>query len=297
MPDFLRQVPRAFNAPVLAQIAETGSSAVLAAILKELPHLQGNSLAAVYDDLYALLVESYRCEYVFKNQIAHELLLKRHTHAEARLLSELRVGTCKADTVIVNGTSSVYEIKTELDTLDRLPRQIAAYRDVFDRVCVVSSGAILHRLVTEIPHWVGILELKQDGGVEVVRQAASNLAHLKPGSIFCTLRQPEYLAALRAEFGHAPDVPNGIRWRVCRDLFATLPPERAHARMVEALRRRDWKTDNEVFVDGVPRALKHAALTSTLSPRKRVSLVDRLARPVAWRGSRSRAPGLVSPSN
>jgi len=294
MPDFVRQVPRAFNAPVLAQIAETGSSRTLSAILRHLPDLaRAGSLADAYQQLYALLMERYRCEYVFKNQIARELLLKRHPHAEARLLAELRVGTCKADTVIVNGTSTVYEVKTELDTLDRLPRQLSAYRDVFDRVCVVSSGALLHRLTSSVPGWVGIVELRSDGSIETVREPGSNLAHIKPGAVFCMLRQAEYLAALQAEFGEAPDVPNGIRWRVCRTLFEGLSPERAHARMLEALRRRDWRDDKAAFVSAAPDALKHAALTSTLPSKKRAALLDRLARPVALRRRRSEPTLLV----
>lgn len=287
MLDFVRQVPRAFNAPVLAQIAETGSSPTLSAILKNLPDVaRASSLADVYEQLYDLLVRRYRCEYVFKNQIAHELLLKRHAHAEARLLSELRVGSCKADTVIINGTSTVYEIKTELDTLDRLPRQISAYQDVFDRVCVVSSGPLLARLTAALPRWAGVLELRSDGSIEAVREPQSNMAHIKPAAVFCTLRQAEYLAALRAEFGEAPNVPNGIRWRVCRSLFETLPPERAHARMLEALHRRDWNAGKAAFVTEVPNSLKHAALTSTLRSKKRVALLDHLARPAASRRRR-----------
>jgi hypothetical protein len=288
MPDLIRQIPRVFKGPVLSQLAETGSSAALSAVLRKLPHLGGTgSLSDAYDDLYAILIDRYRCEYVFKNQLAHELLLKRHSHAEARLLSELRVGTCKADTVIVNGTSTVYEVKTELDTFDRLPKQISAYQDVFDHVCVVSSGAALRRVSGVTPKWVGILELREDGSIETVREPESNLGRIKPGAVFCTLRQPEYLAALRAEFGEAPDVPNGIRWRVCRKMFETLPPERAHARMVEALRRRDWKDDRATFVAGVPHSLKHAALVSTLSPAKRAALMDRLALPAGGRRRKS----------
>lgn len=45
------------------------------------------------------------------------MFLKKHKINKAVMLSEFRVGANKADCVILNGLSTCYEIKTELDNL------------------------------------------------------------------------------------------------------------------------------------------------------------------------------------
>ena len=57
---------------------------------------------------------------------------------KATLLTELNVGKSKADLVVINGTTTVYEIKTELDSTARLEGQLSDYIQVFDRVNVIT---------------------------------------------------------------------------------------------------------------------------------------------------------------
>ena len=42
---------------------------------------------------------------------------------------------------MINGKAVVYEIKTELDTFERLATQIDDYYKAFDHVCVVASDS------------------------------------------------------------------------------------------------------------------------------------------------------------
>lgn len=53
-------------------------------------------------------------------------------------MSEFWVDMSKADSVVLNGTSTVYEIKTEFDNLSRLPQQLTDYSKVFDHINVVT---------------------------------------------------------------------------------------------------------------------------------------------------------------
>ena len=116
---------------------------------------------------YDVLCEEYRSEYVFKNALAQRLLLERHTLDEAVLLTELRVGVAKADAVILNGTSTVYEIKTALDNLDRLPSQLESYTQVFDRVNVVTVDTMVESVMAIAPPRVGVMVLGTDLNLEV----------------------------------------------------------------------------------------------------------------------------------
>ena len=72
----------------------------------------------IYTNVYELLKKKYRCEYIYLNEIFLEQILKEHNEASA-VITEFYINSSKADLLIVNGTTTIYEIKTELDTLNR----------------------------------------------------------------------------------------------------------------------------------------------------------------------------------
>jgi hypothetical protein len=87
---------------------------------------------ALFDAAFQLLKrQGCRDEYVYKAALVQKILLGRHSLQTASMLNEFRVGGCKADLAILNGTATVYEVKSERDSLARLQRQIAAYTTVF----------------------------------------------------------------------------------------------------------------------------------------------------------------------
>jgi hypothetical protein len=80
-----------------------------------------------------------RNEYVYRAALTKKVLLGKHSLKTASMLTEVRAGECKADLVILNGTATVYEIKSERDTLARLVNQIANYKRVFATINVIAS--------------------------------------------------------------------------------------------------------------------------------------------------------------
>lgn len=97
------------------------------------PPSVNDSLRDWFDFFYSLLIKQYPCEYVYKNAIATELYLTgRHSLNESLLTSEFRSGKSRADVVIVNGTTTVYEVKSEFDSLKRLEGQLLDFKNIFD---------------------------------------------------------------------------------------------------------------------------------------------------------------------
>jgi hypothetical protein len=95
---------------------------------------------AILDAAFSLLRrEGYRHEYIYKADLTHKILLGKHSLHTASMINEFRVGDCKVDVAILNGTATVYEVKSERDSLARLERQIAAYATVFAKVYVIAS--------------------------------------------------------------------------------------------------------------------------------------------------------------
>jgi hypothetical protein len=85
----------------------------------------------------------------------------------SRLLEEfwIPVSHERADVVEVNGLLSGFEIKSARDRLARLPRQVAAFNAVFDRISLVCDGRHLPEAETVIPSWWGLVlvEGREDG--------------------------------------------------------------------------------------------------------------------------------------
>ena len=121
-----------FTPIVLKEIYNEKSSNKIVNVFQEfsMQHLlyENITLKELFEKAYKKLLKTYRNEYVFKNAIAKKILLGRHSINSSILFTEFRVETSKADVVIFNGTTHVYEIKTELDTTERLENQIANYK-------------------------------------------------------------------------------------------------------------------------------------------------------------------------
>lgn len=69
-------------------------------------------------------------------------------------------GANRADFAALNGVSHGYEIKSDKDTLERLPAQIDAYSAVFDQATLVSAPRHLESAVQMIPQWWGVIEVR-----------------------------------------------------------------------------------------------------------------------------------------
>jgi hypothetical protein len=85
-------------------------------------------------------------------------LKSAHDDAETFVVDELGLknGEIRADIAVLNGKLVGYEIKTENDTLTRLPSQVEAYSEVFDKAFIIVSPNHLDKAVDSIPDWWGI---------------------------------------------------------------------------------------------------------------------------------------------
>lgn len=89
----------------------------------------------------------------------HRKVLKEH-HGDTNtlVLNELglRHGACRVDIAVVNGYLHGYEIKSDADTLDRLPGQVTAYGAVLDRASLVVGEKYAEKAKALLPDWWGI---------------------------------------------------------------------------------------------------------------------------------------------
>jgi hypothetical protein len=67
-----------------------------------------------------------------------------------------------------------FELKSERDTLTRLPRQVGAYSRVLDRCSVVVAARHLPRAVAAVPEWWGVTVADQNDQLEAIRPSLPN---------------------------------------------------------------------------------------------------------------------------
>lgn len=71
----------------------------------------------------------------------------------------------RADIALINSHLTGFEIKTERDTLTRLPRQSDAYGRIFDRCTAVVAPKHAAAAIAMLPPWWGIVEVSVNGHV------------------------------------------------------------------------------------------------------------------------------------
>lgn len=104
-----------------------------------------------------LINKYYHNEITIKSNFINNKLLKSKNHIT---IFELNSGKSRLDLCKVNGTSIAFEIKTDLDSLYRLDKQLCDYMSLFEKVYVICSEKRCNSIEEIIPHECGIYSYK-----------------------------------------------------------------------------------------------------------------------------------------
>ena len=257
---------RLFSATVFREMAKSGRSKVFARLIGQSGLLDdgfsGHTVGEAFDTAFSHLRRSgKRDEYVYRAALTHNILLGKHSLKTASMLTEFRTGSCRADLVILNGTATVYEIKSDRDSLARLDNQIRHYQRVFAKVYVIAGAGHVDAVLAATPPEVGVLNLARWDRISTVRDALENMSSLNSETIFESLRTSEAREILVRLGGEPPNVPNTQMHRALRDCFSDLPPAFVHREMVSTLKRTRNLAAMNTLVDRLPASLQPAALS------------------------------------
>ena len=265
----LRELAARGRSPLFARLA--GDSGLTLARIEPRPARVRDLFDAAFD---VLRWRDHRDEYIYKTALMHRVLLGTHSLATAAMLTEFRVGPCKADVVILNGTSTVYEIKSERDNLDRLQNQMTSYLQVFARVNVITGQNHLASILSSVPNEVGVLVLTDRLRISTVREAHSNLDRISPSVVFNSLQRDEAQRILEGNGCSIPALPNTQISQALKALFVALPPRVVHAGFVEVLKRTRSPLPLRDVLQSIPTSLQAAAVSVPLSARNRSRLTQ-----------------------
>lgn len=283
-PKYFPALGRIFSPVVMDSIALKGHSGYLAEVFENSGLIEqidkSMELAQFFDWIYSFLLKNYKNEYIYKNAIANKILLGKHSLNTSHLLNEFRVGKCKADAVVLNGTSTVYEIKSEYDSFVRLENQVNAYLQVFDNINVITSELQAEKLANLLPEKIGIMILTSHNSIKTKRASESNVKNINLGLLFESLRKVEYTSVIKEYFGSIPEVPNTQIFRVCKELFCSIPIEEAHNLTIKILRKRRKTQVLMEFINNAPSSLSAYGLSKCSDKEKMQALISRFSFPI-----------------
>jgi hypothetical protein len=284
-------ISRLFSSGVVQELARKGKSPLFTRLARQSLLLDMLSASERVYDLFEaafslLQQEGYRDEYVYKAALIRRILFGRHSLQTASILNEFRVGDCKADLAILNGTATVYEVKSERDSLVRLSKQVATYATVFAKVYVIASENHISAVEAAVHGDVGILILNRRYQISPLREAREKPEQTSPEAIFNSIRTQEARLILASNGISVPDVPNTALHALLRKSFVRLDPVKAHEGMVRVLKKTRNLLPLSTLVSQLPDSLQTAALSVPLRKLDHMRLVNAVNTPLidaaAW---------------
>lgn len=211
------------------------------------------TLGEFYDKSYKLLSRKYKNEYVFKNTIARKIVIGKHKLANVSVFSEFKIWNKYVDLLVVNETTTAYEIKTEFDSYSRLKDQLLVYVKAFEYVnLVIPQHKFSSDLVAKIPSTVGVLTLTDRNTLYQERVAISNKKNLSAEMIFSCMRKNEYINIIEDRFGELPSVKNLYMRSACLDAFTKLSTDELATYFRDTLKQRNPLVEYRDYLKQVP---------------------------------------------
>lgn len=153
----------------------------------------------------------------------------------------LEHGQVFVDVAVINGEIHGYELKSERDTLERLPRQVEVYNAVLDRATLVVGASHLPEALDIIPTWWGVktATAQPDGTVRLrpLRRARLN-PQQQPLSVAKLLWRDEALELLES-LGVAKGLKSKPRQALYERLVEVLTTKALRAEVRRLLKSRE----------------------------------------------------------
>lgn len=214
---------------------------------------------------YRELRKEYRSEYLYKNVFINDLLLKKYRIKDTVAISEFRVGNSIADIALFNGGSKAFEIKTELDSKDRLKGQLADYKKIFQECYIITHESLVEKYLQE-DETVGVISLVERPRslvMEEVRPAVVN-NNIDRDTLIRSVRSSEYLNIVRKSFGELPEMNSFNMFDICREMLEHISYDELNVLFVEEIKKRKSNIKN---IKGFQTELRQLCLGMNISDK------------------------------
>lgn len=181
-----------------------------------------------------------------RSQLHINLLSEHKSDPNTLVIDELGLcqGDARVDVAVINGSMHGFEIKSDSDTLERLPGQVEVYSKVLDSVTVITGKCHSKNVIKLIPEWWGI-EVAEVGSADSIsfntmRQSYNNPS-VDPYSLVQLLWRDEALDLLK-KFGLEKGLLSKPRNKIWEKLACSFPLIELKYHVREQLKnRKDWR--------------------------------------------------------
>jgi len=166
--------------------------------------------------------------------------LQQYTNNIDKIVEEMKlpVAGARIDMAVINGAFHGYEIKSAVDTLNRLPNQLLAYSNVFDYLTVVTEKRYIEKIKTITPDWVSVAICSDcPDEVEYKVEKEGGINPSKNGFFIAKLLCKEELISVLHKHG-IPFYKSDRVWNMCELLSESLDIDALSASVREILKRR-----------------------------------------------------------
>lgn len=227
--------------------------------------------------LYKSLVKSYRCEYIYKNEIINQLLLRKYGCKDTIAFNEFKVGDSIVDLAMMNGESKAFEIKTSLDSPRRLAKQMHDYRHIFNKRYIVVEDSMYPHYTEHLDESTGIILLNYNRGrihLQELRPATKQTS-IETDILMKCLRTSEYEDIIIRHYGKLPEVPSYNMYSSCMDLMKNIDSTILNLSFLDVVKKRKSATGR---LNLFPKELRQMILALNLPQNKEQELVGKLSK-------------------
>jgi len=225
---------------------------------------------------YGVIESEYRNEYVYKNNFLNQFLIKELGQDSSRIFSEFKVGDSIADLVMFNGVSKAFEIKSELDSAQRLPGQLTQYAKIFNEVYLI----IPQKKADEYSGYpqAGLITYSAENRCFTIKQKAPRNSEVCVETIMQVLRSDEYKCVVREYYGQLPAMTSFTQFNECHALIREIPSEVLNTLFIRTMKRRK---QSNVFSARYHSEFNQVMLAMKMTESQKHSLLLNLNHPIS----------------
>jgi len=180
-----------------------------------------------------------------RSALHKEIILPIAAEPNSLVIDELGIcqGDARIDIAVINGKLHGFEIKSERDSLARLPAQTELYNKVFNTVTLVISDSHIEKATKIVPEWWGLIRVSGPRkNVILSEERDSQLNNeVDPYALIQLLWREEALKALENR-----GMDKGLRNKPRRHLWQALSDRLPLSSLTEIVRetlktRKSWR--------------------------------------------------------
>lgn len=226
---------------------------------------------------YKLLQKQYQNEYVLKNEILNKWVKEELVQENSIIFNEFNIGRARADLVMFNGASRVFEIKTKFDDTSRLKHQLENYNKIFNEVYLVVSIEESN-LYLDFDSSVGIIIYdSMSHKLQKIREARYSV-DIHTDVLMEVLHTKEYLQICENYYGELPENLNAFnQFDICKKLISEIPKKEINSVFVEKIKERSVYNE---FFNIINSEFNQICLSLNLNRSERNGLIEKLRKTI-----------------